>query len=86
MDQVRKALAWLKQYHFWVLSVLVVLIGLGCWWSASGALRKKYEENHQKIAGGFSSLHRRYILPSGAYEAPPIKPGIVTAPSTFVQA
>jgi hypothetical protein len=56
MDQVRKALAWLKQYHFWVLSVLVVLIGVGCWWSASGALRKKYEENHSKITGVFSSL------------------------------
>jgi hypothetical protein len=56
MDQVRKALAWLKQYHFWVLSVLVVLIGVGCWWTASGALRKKYEENHSKITGGFSAL------------------------------
>jgi uncharacterized protein involved in exopolysaccharide biosynthesis len=41
MDQIRKALAWLKQYHFWVLSVLVAFIGLGCW-IAAGTLSKDF--------------------------------------------
>lgn len=56
MDQVRKALAWLKQHHFWVLSVLVVLIGLFCWWSASGKMSKLFAENKTKITGGFQTV------------------------------
>jgi len=56
MDQVRKALAWLKQYHFWVLSVLVVLIGLFCWWSASGTMSKLYAENQTTITSGFKTV------------------------------
>ncbi len=56
MDQLRKILGWLKQQHFWVLSVLVVLIGLACWWMASGTLRQLYENNQRQIKEGFNGL------------------------------
>jgi hypothetical protein len=56
MDQVRKILAWLKRYHFWVLSVLVAFIGLFCWWSAAGALSKQYAENQSKITAQYNDL------------------------------
>ena len=56
MDQVRKIFAWLKQYHFWVLSVLVALIGTFCWWSAAGKLSKQYSENQGKITAEFNNL------------------------------
>jgi hypothetical protein len=56
MDQIRKILAWLKQYHFWVLSVLVAFIGLICWWSAAGALSKQYDDNQKKITAQFNDL------------------------------
>jgi hypothetical protein len=56
MDQVRTILAWLKRQHFWVLSVLVALIAIGCWWSASRTLSKEFTANKQAIDTEFSSL------------------------------
>jgi hypothetical protein len=58
MDQLRTALAWLKKQHFWVLSGLVVLIPLLCWWSAAGKMSKKYDENQKRITGEFSSIQQ----------------------------
>lgn len=56
MDQVRKALAWLKKYHFWVLSVLVVLIGVFCWYSASSSMSEEYKKNEGQIKAGFQTV------------------------------
>jgi hypothetical protein len=56
MDQIRTGLAWLKRQHFWVLSVLIVLIGIVCWKSASGTIATKYDENQKKITTEFQSL------------------------------
>jgi hypothetical protein len=56
MDQVRKILGWLKKNHFWVLSVLIALVSVFCWWRASGAMKKQFAENKSKIDAGFSSV------------------------------
>lgn len=56
MDQLRTLLAWLKQQHFWVLSVLVALIGIVCWWSAARTLSAQYEDNQRKITTEFQNL------------------------------
>lgn len=56
MDQLRTILAWLKRQHFWVLSVLIALVAIGCWWSASGTLSKEFTANKQAIEGEFNSL------------------------------
>ncbi|MCI0332951.1 MAG: hypothetical protein L0228_06980 [Planctomycetes bacterium] len=56
MDQVRKALGWLKQHHFWVLCVLVTVIGLFCWLKAAGTLRKQYDDSQNKIVAEFKNL------------------------------
>jgi hypothetical protein len=56
MDQLRTILAWLKRQHFWVLSVLVALVAIGCWWSASRTLSKEFAANKQAIDTEFSSL------------------------------
>jgi hypothetical protein len=56
MDQVRNILAWLKKNHFWVLSVLIAFISVFCWWSASSAMKKQFDENKGKIDAGFSSV------------------------------
>lgn len=63
MDQIRKALSWLKQNHFWVLSGLIALIGLFCWWSAAGSLTKQYEANKSKIMAEFSSMQSEKSKP-----------------------
>ncbi len=56
MDQLRTILAWLKRQHFWVLSVLVALIGIACWWSASRTLSSEFATNKQAIDTEFTSL------------------------------
>jgi hypothetical protein len=56
MDQLRTILAWLKRNHFWVLSGLVALIGIACWWKASGTLRTEFAANKQAIDSEFTSL------------------------------
>jgi hypothetical protein len=55
MDQVKKALAWLKAQHFWVLTVLVALIGVGSWFKSAGALNEQYSANETKIKQAFST-------------------------------
>lgn len=58
MDQVRKALAWLKRYHFWVLSVLVAVIALVCWKMAAAKLSKELATNMQTIKSAFSEQEK----------------------------
>lgn len=58
MDQVRAALAWLKKHHFWVLTAVVTMVSLGCWYTAAGDLSERYEESKSKIEGEFSSQTR----------------------------
>jgi hypothetical protein len=56
MDQVRKILGWLKRQHFWVLSVIVALVAVGCWWNAAGTLKAQYKANEGAINGKFGSI------------------------------
>ncbi|MEM8865325.1 MAG: hypothetical protein AAGF31_07215, partial [Planctomycetota bacterium] len=54
MDQVRTALRWLKEQHFWVLSVLTILVAVYCWYTAAGALADEYASNESKIKAEFN--------------------------------
>src|SRR5262245_25245362 len=58
MDQVRKALTWLKRYHFWVLSVLVAVIALVCWKTSAAKLSKELATNMQTIKSAFSEQEK----------------------------
>jgi hypothetical protein len=53
MDQLQTALNVLKRYHFWALSVIVIAVAVGCWYSASGALASKFQANRLKIESEF---------------------------------
>jgi hypothetical protein len=56
MDQLRKVFGWLKRQHFWVLSLVVALVALGCWWSGAGTLSKEFTTNQTTIVGQFTTL------------------------------
>jgi hypothetical protein len=56
MDQLRTALAWLKRYHFWVLSVLVALICIFCWYKGSANMDARYAKDQSTITGGFTTV------------------------------
>jgi hypothetical protein len=55
MDKIRVLLNGAVKHHFWLLSALVVLIGLGCWFQASNNLSKLYAANKTKIKQEFTS-------------------------------
>lgn len=55
MEQVKAALGWLKQHHFWVLAVIVVGTAVGVWYAGSSSLAASFEDNQKKIAGEFTS-------------------------------
>ena len=50
MDHLRAILGWFKRQQFWVLSVLIALIAVGCWWSASGKLFALFNTNASTIS------------------------------------
>lgn len=56
MDQVKAALAWLKQHHFWVLSVIIIGATLGVWYSASSSVASQTKSAISKINGEFQSV------------------------------
>jgi hypothetical protein len=56
MDQLRTALAWLKRHHFWVLSGVIALIALGCWWKGTSTFSAKYDTDQKLIQGEFTNL------------------------------
>lgn len=56
MDQVRAFLKQLVKYHFWILSVLVLIIATVCWTMASSSLDAKFSQRKSTIDGAFSSM------------------------------
>lgn len=58
MDQVRTALVWLKEQHFWVLSGLVAIIALFCWSKASGKMSATFAKGQSDIKAEFESVKK----------------------------
>jgi hypothetical protein len=56
MDQVRVFLKLLVKYHFWILSVLVLIIATVCWTMASSSLDAKFTQRKSAIDSAFSSM------------------------------
>ncbi len=56
MDQVKVVLAVVKKYHFWILSVLVLIVGAAVWFMASDTLATSFKTNLTKIEGADKSL------------------------------
>ncbi len=57
MDQLRKAGDWLKRHHFWVLTVIAVLVALFCWWRGANALYAEFKTNKSKIESEFNAAN-----------------------------
>lgn len=49
MEQVKLFLAGIKRYHFWILCVLVVMVGVGTWWMSVSGLMKDITKNSADI-------------------------------------
>lgn len=69
MDQLRNALAWLKQHHFWVLVVLAVCVALGCWFRGASALMADFERDSRAIESEFGKIQGLASQPFHANDA-----------------
>ena len=49
MDQVKAVLRVMKKHLFWILVGVVVLLGLGIWFTASAALASRYEARKEVL-------------------------------------
>jgi hypothetical protein len=56
MDKVKVILAYVQKYHFWLLSVVAILLGLVGWMKARGALDDEYTKNKSTVTSKFSAL------------------------------
>lgn len=56
MDQLRKAWAWFVRHHFWVLTVVTVIVAAFCWYSGASALQQAFASNKSKIEQQFNSI------------------------------
>ena len=56
MDQVKVALAVVKKYHFWILSLVVLITGATVWFMAADTLAKAFEADKGKIEAATKSL------------------------------
>ncbi len=69
MDQLRVAWGWLQRQHFWVLTVVAVLVALGCWWRGANALLAEYKSNRSKIESEFAAASSVHSKPFHANES-----------------
>ena len=58
MDKLRPLLAAIKQYHFWVLTVIVALLGLFAWSAATASLTEQFEKSKKQVEGKETSINR----------------------------
>lgn len=73
MDKLKQYGAALKKHHFWVLTGLIVIVGLVSWSMASKDLQARYNDNQGKLKqtfGGLDDLQRRADPSVGLERAP----------------
>lgn len=56
MKDLKRYLAALKKHHFWVLSGLILIVGLTVWARAAKDLQTRFDENRNKIKTTFQML------------------------------
>ncbi|MEO0528948.1 MAG: hypothetical protein AAF266_00075 [Planctomycetota bacterium] len=56
MDQVKAALALLRQHHFWLLSIIVIATVVGVWYTASSSVASQTESQRGKIESQITSV------------------------------
>ncbi|MFV2067443.1 MAG: hypothetical protein ACC645_10720 [Pirellulales bacterium] len=75
MDQIKKFMAWLAKYHFWLLSVLAVVICFVGWYLASSGLTTKFDNNKRAVEAQFGNL--RTVRSEEAHPNQAINDGIL---------
>jgi hypothetical protein len=69
MDQVLLVLRWLKKYHFWILVVVVLLVGAGLWAMAKGELAAQLTKRKGELESTRKSVLAVTTEPNPANQA-----------------
>jgi len=56
MDQVKIILRQLQKHHFWVLSVVTLLVALVCWWMGANSLASATAAHESEVKKSFSDM------------------------------
>lgn len=56
MDKAKEYLALAQKHHFWVISGVVLLTSLICWWVAKSRLDKEFTDNKTNVESKFASM------------------------------
>jgi hypothetical protein len=56
MDKLKAYLTALKKHHFWVLTAIILLVGLSTWAKASWDMQARFTENQGKIKTTYTML------------------------------
>lgn len=56
MDQIRTFFAQVKKYHFWILCVVVVAVGITSWYMATGTLDQTAKKSAEEIKSASSKI------------------------------
>ncbi|HEX3655186.1 MAG TPA: hypothetical protein VHV55_05245 [Pirellulales bacterium] len=56
MKDLKRYLAALRKHHFWVLSGLILIVGLTTWARASRDLQTRFDDNRNKLKSTFTML------------------------------
>ncbi|PQO40279.1 hypothetical protein C5Y96_01525 [Blastopirellula marina] len=58
MDKLRPAIAFLKKYYFWVFAVVVLLVGLGGWYTSISSLDEERQARTQEIESSLNAARQ----------------------------
>ena len=56
MNKVKEYLAAFKKHHFWVLTAIILIVGLSTWARASWDMQARFTENQSKIKATYTML------------------------------
>lgn len=64
MDQLKVYLALAKKHHFWVITGVISLIGLGVWWLTTSDLKQRHADNTNEARSKYQQMSQIINQPS----------------------
>ena len=64
MDQLKKFLAIVLKYQFWVMLGLALLVAIVCWWLATAGVAKKFTDRKSTIESAFNNAKVSGAVPN----------------------
>jgi hypothetical protein len=70
MEKVKDLMAVLIKHHFWVLSVIVLLLSVGAWYAGASSICEQYDKYKSDLNSKFTSVQKvanKELLPNDSF-------------------